>query len=482
MPDTASPMSLYRQLRFALRAVRLQKLVRADPARIERLRRRRLRALLRFAAERSPYYRDLLAGKDVDRLELADLPVMRKQTLMAEFDRVVTDPAVRLADVRPFLDGMLERIHDGRIHDGTGSAEYFRGRYALSHTSGSSGQSLVMLKEREQVELLFAMEGGRGHAVDTGPVEAATRFFRPARLAVVTVKPGLYPSAAAFAYMPEQVAHFIRTVRLSSTEPDMIGRLQAFDPTNITAYASVMVGLADAVEDGRLSMPHLRQMVNNSEALVPSQRERFERVFGVPLMDHYAMGECPFLTNGCRRGRGVHVNADWAILEVVDDDCRPVPDGQCGTRVLVTNLSNRIQPFIRYEVTDLVTMAEPGDDCGCGNRLPRIERIEGRAAERFTVGQGDQTRTLTPLVFQHAFLSLLEVREWQAVQTGPMDITLRVEMLPGAQWDEARARKEVTRVLRHSGFGADVAVRFERADGLSDDTGRGKYRRFVQSA
>ena len=42
---------------------------------------------------------------------------------------------------------------------------------------------------------------------------------------------------------------------------------------------------------------------------------------------------------------------------MVDDEYRPVPAGVPGAKVLVTNLYNRVQPLIRYEVGDVVTLS-----------------------------------------------------------------------------------------------------------------------------
>lgn len=134
------------------------------------------------------------------------------------------------------------------------------------------------------------------------------------------------------------------------------------------------------------------------ETLTPAARQRIVEVFRVPLMDNYASGECIFLTNSCP---GAHVNADWAILEVVDENYQPVPPGQLGHKVLMTNLANTVQPFIRYEIGDRIAMAT--ESFGCGNRMPRIEKIVGRAADFFWVQTPTGFRPLTAYPFQHAF-------------------------------------------------------------------------------
>src|SRR5206468_3508687 len=77
---------------------------------------------------------------------------------------------------------------------------------------------------------------------------------------------------------------------------------------------------------------------------------------------------------GCREG-SLHVNADWVLLEAVDRDYAPVRAGEASHTVLLTNLANRAQPLLRYDLGDsIVVQPEP---CRCGNPLPAIQ-VQGR--------------------------------------------------------------------------------------------------------
>src|SRR5206468_2721859 len=161
---------------------------------------------------------------------------------------------------------------------------------------------------------------------------------------------------------------FIRMTRLSAMQADLIDRLNELQPNAISSYACVLDWLT---LQPRLRLTHLRQASVTGEPLTDGARRRIEQRFRVPLFDHYGTGECLFLSDGCPTDGGAHVNADWAILEVVDQQGQPVPAGQAGARVLITNLANTIQPFIRYEIGDVVTMGNRR--CRCGSPLPWIE-------------------------------------------------------------------------------------------------------------
>jgi phenylacetate-coenzyme A ligase PaaK-like adenylate-forming protein len=453
-------------LYFAARSLAMARVKRMDPRKVAALQRRRLGALVRHATRHAPFYRDLYRGIDPERFDLAELPVTKKSQLMAHFDETVTDRSVRRADLERFLD---DPANEGRL---------FLGRFVPSHTSGSQGQPMLMVQDRPTLELLFGLQMTRGNAGKVNAREAVRKLIRPERLAIVTLKRGFYPSASTFEYMPDAARRFVRTLRLSQTDDDVVDQLNRFRPTVLTAYASVLEMLALEAMAGRLDLrPELRQVVNNSEVLTPKAEARIREAFGLHVMNNYATGECPLLSNGCPTDPGAHVNADWAILEVVDDDYRPVPPGRPGKKVLITNLANRLQPFLRYEVGDVVTMADA--PCRCGSRLPRVAHIDGRTADVFWVQHGPHFRAVINSVFKNAFDYTREVREWQAVQYERNRVRVSLELVPGATLDEPHARAAIDRQLTMYGLDTLLDVRLEVAPKLHADARSGKFRRMV---
>jgi phenylacetate-CoA ligase len=87
----------------------------------------------------------------------------------------------------------------------------------------------------------------------------------------------------------------------------------------------------------------------------------------------------------CPARAGYHVDADSVIIEIVDDDGRPVRPGQTG-RAIATGLINRMMPLIRYELGDLLVASDRR--CTCGRTLPMIEGIEGRMKDRIPLPGG----------------------------------------------------------------------------------------------
>ena len=123
-------------------------------------------------------------------------------------------------------------------------------------------------------------------------------------------------------------------------------------------------------------------------------------------------------------------------MEPVDDTFRPVPPGELSHTVLVTNLANRVQPLIRYNLGDRVQLA--AGPCACGSPFPAL-RVEGRSGGVLSFAAADgasskgqvtgQVRdgtasdgkvvTVLPLALGTVIEETAGVRRFQAIRTGP---------------------------------------------------------------
>jgi phenylacetate-coenzyme A ligase PaaK-like adenylate-forming protein len=461
-------MSIWHSLKFGARALALKMAARKPRQEIERIQRRRLRRLLQHAREHSSFYREKLAGINLSSARLPDLPTTNKAQMSENLDSVFTADDLHRDEIEQFFS------------DDANLGKLYRGKYVVCHTSGSQGRPLVIVQTMDDLELLFALQASRGNWQSLGVWQILQRMASPVRLAAVTLQRGFYPSAIAFEYMPEGPRKFIDTLRLSLGDDDLVERLQEYRPTHLTAYASVLHELARQAELGRLNLrPELEQVVNISERLIPKARRHYEQVFDVPILDDYAMGECLFLSNGCVKSGGMHVNADWAVLEVVDEENRPVPDGQMGAKVLMTNLSNFAQPFIRYEIGDRVTMST--GRCGCGSNLPLIERVDGRDSDMLYVETPQGRQPLHPAIFDFALAAVPGIREYQIVQENNDHVRVRVESLPDARFDSDQANHAIQEQLDEVGFDHPLHIEFELVDRLTPEKGA-KFKRFVSQS
>jgi len=133
----------------------------------------------------------------------------------------------------------------------------------------------------------------------------------------------------------------------------------------------------------------------------------------------------------------------------VDEDGRPVPQGEPGARLLITGLYNMVQPIIRLEVSDVVAL-DP-EPCPCVRTLVRTRTIEGRTDDVLRLPARDSGEvTVHPIEFG-IITRDREVREFQVVQE---EARLRILVVPrrsaGSEL-EARLRDAVSRRLAELG-------------------------------
>lgn len=461
---------MWSPLHLVLLGLRQRAVLKKTPEQIRAIQQARLRQLVACAKANSPFHAARLQHIDPERCGLAELPTFNKTQMMTNFDRFLTVRDVRQAEVEKFMS------EPARL------GEWYLGKYAVSHTSGTSGVQAVIVQDRRMMELLFALQMLRGSALTQTRASIFKRLFQRTRFAVVTIGRGFYPSAAALAYQPAAAHFFMRQLWLSQIEPlhQVVAKLNEFQPEVLLAYANVLEILAREVHSGRLKIGaagSLRQLMNMSEPLSAGARKFTEESFGLPVTDNYAMGECMALTTGCARGQGMHLQADWAILEVVDRLNRPVPDGQHGEKVLITNLYNTIQPFIRYEVNDVVTLsAKP---CICGSPFPLIEKVEGRTDEVVWIKDGDGFRQVHPYVFVDVLDEFPAVGWYQIVQTERNRFVLRAAPAPGRTVTLDELREVMRKGLQRFHLADLIQLEIEIHDQVAPDPKTGKLKRIT---
>jgi phenylacetate-CoA ligase len=416
--------------------------------RLGRHQRERLETLVGHAAGHSPYYRERLSGLvGGGQVELASLPVLDKARMMEHYDELVTDPRLRRDELLAWVERMKRD-------------ELYLGEYRAMTTSGSSGR-----------KGLFVYDAAGWRAI-------AAMFFRQS--AWTGVKPRLprrfrmcLIGGAAPSHMTRQGSATLgvgihRFLGLPLTLPveQIVEKLNGFQPEYINAYPTVAMRLAEEQLAGRLRLS-LTMMSTSSEMRTPEMTERLVEAFGVQPFDLYATTEGIWGVE-CERHEGIHLFEDVALLENVDEDGRPVPEGEPGAKLLVTNLYNLVQPIIRLEVSDVLTI-DP-EPCPCGRTLVRARAIEGRTDDVLRLpAQGGGEVAVHPIEFG-IMTRDREVREFQVVAEGA---SLRVLVVPrrgAGEGLEARLRDAVSRRLVELGVD-EPQISVERREGLPRSAG-----------
>jgi phenylacetate-CoA ligase len=420
----------------------------ADPALRASIRRRRFREMVEHARATSTFYREHYGRVPHGATEPVDYPPVTRGQLMARFDDWVTDRRLRLAELQAFVADPL------RI------ADPYLGAYAVWTSSGTSGVPGIYVQDAQALAVYEALVTSR---FDFGPPKAfPSMATQPPRCAFIAAIDGHFAGIVSWERQRRLYPALAASTRaFSILQPlrEIVAQLNAWQPRYVSSYPTMLSLLAGERRAGRLRIrPH--GLWCGGEGLAQVEREEIEHAFDCRIVEDYGASECMNMAFGCPEGR-LHVNDDWVLLEPVDESYRPAPAGRASATVLVTNLANRVQPLIRYDLGDSVCI-DP-TECACGCDRPSL-RVEGRGddvivlerapatRERRTVGdgRGGAVRIL-PLAVE-TVLEEAGVVRFQLTQVSRGRLRLRIDA-GGADAGAAfrRARRALSSFLARQG-------------------------------
>jgi phenylacetate-coenzyme A ligase PaaK-like adenylate-forming protein len=416
-------------------------------------RERRLRDLLGWAKEHSPFHAQRLAEVDVEQFtqaDLASLPMMTKADLMGNFDQVLTDRALNLQLVNDHLDK-------------TSQDAYLLDAYRVIATSGTTGaRALFVYGFEDWVNFVLLATRWRARHDDGLPLNApvGSLFTDDAR----------HLSGALHAFSKDLSggeAPLVTHLPVSSLSlPEVVAGLNSAQPLVLQGYPSAVHLLAREGQAGRLKISP-RRVLTCGEQCTAETRAAVAESWGVEIYDYWGCSEGVYAFP-CSKSRAMHLPDDLAIIEPVDRVGNPVAAGQPADKILLTNLYNRTQPLIRYEVTDAMTLVASPCECGCAHR--QIADLAGRTDSYFTYGTDAAVHWLGMTT---VLLANPKVVEFQVTQTHR---GLDVSAVTKKDFDVEALRLGLIDLLNRSGL-IDPQVNIAQVEALKR-TWSGKLRQF----
>lgn len=404
--------------------------------RLQALQVERLRALLQQAGTHVPYYRDLFSQAGFDPAAVASVSDLQRL---------------------PFLTKPLIRAHSGRLRHEKAQ------RLARFNTGGSSGEPLVFFigSERVSHDVAAKWRATRWWGVDIGdpeivvwgsPIELASQDrLRAWRDRLMRTK--LLP---AFEMSHAKLDGFIATIR-------------AHRPKMLFGYPSALSHIARHAEQRGQRMDDLGILVAfvTSERLYDDQRATISRVFGCHVANGYGGRDAGFVAHDCPHG-GMHLTAEDIVVEIVDTEGRVLPPGQAG-EIVITHLSTKDFPFVRYRTGDVAVLTD--ETCACGRGLPMLKEIQGRTTDFVVAADGT---VLHGLALIYILRDLPGVAQFKIVQES-LQVT-RIEVAAGEGFDPACVAGIEAQVRAR--LGRNVQVDVEMVDVIEPEKS-GKYRYVV---
>jgi phenylacetate-CoA ligase len=366
-------------------------------------------AMVRFAIRHTDYYRysyQGIAGPDFDP---AELPVLTRQAVAEQRDALVAGG--------PGQAGMK-----------------------LAYTGGSTGKPLAYYYNDEKTEQMRAGMMRSYRWAGWRPGDKVLNFWGARQDIRKSRKPGDRLRRYAAAEQTLGTYEFTETDLL-----DWARHVQSWKPVLLQGYASVLAELAQFVRHHNMRMPAtIKGVFTTAEVLYDWQRAAIESAFSCPVFNQYGSREVPNIGLQCTHGN-FHVFSDLVKLESI-----PV-DGE--HRLLVTSLTNRVMPMIRYELGDLGRLRE--GQCSCGSPFPLLSLDVCRKNDLIVTPGG---RRIYPAYFVHLLDGLSGIRQFQFVQTGPGSIVLKL----CARQDVVDLVGQALQSRLQTDLGSDMSFQLER--------------------
>ncbi|MEU5794491.1 phenylacetate--CoA ligase PaaK [Streptomyces sp. NPDC047813] len=414
---------------------------RLGPEELRALQLERLRASLRHAYERVPFYRESFdkAGirpEDCRSLEdLARFPFTTKADLRENY---------------PYGMFAVPRERIRRLHASSGTT----GRPTVV---GYTENDLSMWAD--MVARSIRAAGGRAGDV----VHVAYGY-------------GLFTGGLGAHYGAERLGCTVVPASGGVTARQ-VQLIQDLEPSVIMVTPSYMLTLLDEFErqgvDPRTTS--LRVGIFGAEPWTEQMRREIEERFAIDAVDIYGLSEVvgPGVAQECVETKdGLTVWEDHFYPEVVDPLTGEVlPEGERGELVF-TSLTKEAMPIVRYRTRDLTRLLP-----GTARVFRRMEKISGRSDDLVIL----RGVNLFPTQIEEIVLRTLGVAphfQLRLTRTGRMDsLTVRAEARAGAtpEMREAAARSIVTAVK--NGIGVSVDVEIVEPESLERSVG--KIRRIV---
>lgn len=212
-------------------------------------------------------------------------------------------------------------------------------------------------------------------------------------------------------------------LRILKTRPEDISadarELHELRPDFIVCRTSHLRRLGLELEKQGLEV-HPKGLLCTGEGMTPTTMGELKRFFRAPVLRMYGASEFGTIGGECPAERGIHLNEDYMMFEVLRDG-EQVGPGEMG-ELVITSFHNKVLPLIRYRTRDYVELADDGV-CDCGSSLMRLKTIQGRIGDGMLTVDGSR---IPPLSLADEVESKIGLHDFQLVQTGPSEVNVRL--------------------------------------------------------
>lgn len=348
----------------------------------------RVRALVRHAYGRVPFYTDLYRSAGFQPGDLRTWEDFRRLPCVSKEQVIAHYPARMLAS------GLDPET------------------LIVSRSSGSTGKVLDIAYDADAM-VTYVLAGLRLYRMCFD--------YRPwHRQVYVYTSP--YPMNSLLGMYP---LHFIHTL---APIPEILAALKRLRPDLLVCYPSHLRQILQAARPDDFASVRPKAVSVNSEMSTQAERDVLADRLGCPVFDEYSSEELTRIAAQCRR-KTYHLFEDINYIEILDEDGQAT-DGS-GT-IVGTNLHNFAMPMIRYRQNDIGRIEEGA--CPCGWTFRRLVGFEGRRNDSFTLPSGKVLSSgfLLDATYEFLLADRTAVLDFCLIQRRRDAIALQI--VPGSGW------------------------------------------------
>lgn len=322
----------------------------ASPEKIRELQDERLIKQVKHVWDNVPYYRKKMEEKGVTPDDIKGVDDLHKLPFLSKAD---------LRDAYPY--GLL--------------AAPLKDCVRIQSTSGTTGRRVVAFYTQHDIDLwedccarAIVAAGGTNEDV----VQIAYGY-------------GLFTGGAGLHGGSHKVGSL--TLPMSSGNTDrQLQFMIDLQSTILCCTPSYAAYLAESIhERGLRDKIKLKAGIFGAEAWSEKMRQEIQNQLGIKAYDIYGLTEIsgPGVAFECSDQKGMHINEDHFIAEIIDPDTGEVlPDGTQGELVF-TSITKEAFPLLRYRTRDICVLTR--EKCSCGRTLVKMCKPMGRSDDMLIV-------------------------------------------------------------------------------------------------
>ena len=291
---------------------------------------------------------------------------------------------------------------------------------------------------------------------------------------------GMFTGALGLHYGLEKVGATVVPTSAGNTEKQL-KFMRDFGTTALVATPSYALYLAESARDmaDRFPMEQYKLTLGllGSEGCTPEMREQIEHRWGNGFFatDNYGMSELngPGMSGECRERCGLHINEDHFLCEVIDSHTLDVLDKGATGELVVTALTKRGIPMLRYRTKDITSIDY--SPCACGRTTARMHKIIGRSDDMLKI----RGVNVFPSQVESALIGITEIGpHYQLVvrRQGFADtLEVRVELIDGSlleRYGELEALQKRIHDRIRAILGIEITVSLVEPKSLDRYTGK----------